>query len=56
MPTNDSNKPKETQPFDFVGLISLLIFIVTFILGVKCHGISNKESLRVKRLVKIRLI
>lgn len=38
MPTNDSNKPKETQPFDFVGLISLLIFIVTFILGVKLNG------------------
>lgn len=38
MPTDGSNNPKETQPFDFVGLISLLIFIVTFILGVKLNG------------------
>lgn len=38
MPTDGSNNTKETQPFDFVGLISLLIFIVTFILGVKLNG------------------
>ncbi|MDT3959905.1 MFS transporter [Staphylococcus kloosii] len=38
MRTDGSNNPKETQPFDFVGLISLLIFIVTFILGVKLNA------------------
>jgi DHA2 family metal-tetracycline-proton antiporter-like MFS transporter len=38
MPTDGSNNPKEAQPFDFVGLISLLIFIVTFILGVKLNA------------------
>lgn len=45
MPSDDSNNPKEKQPFDFVGLISLLIFIGTFILGVKLNGFLLVVSL-----------
>lgn len=38
IPSGYVNNQKETQPFDFIGLIFLLIFITTFILGVKMYG------------------
>lgn len=38
IPSGYANNQKETQPFDFIGLIFLLIFITTFILGVKMYG------------------
>lgn len=39
MPSGYANNQKENQPFDFIGLMFLLIFIITFILGVKMYGI-----------------
>lgn len=39
MPSGYANSQKEDKPFDFIGLAFLLIFIITFILGVKIHGL-----------------
>lgn len=38
MPSGYTNHQKETRPFDFIGLLLLLIFVVSFILGVKLNS------------------
>ncbi|ALC83778.1 MULTISPECIES: MFS transporter [Bacillus] len=38
MPSGYANGQKEIRPFDFIGLLFLLMFIVSFILGVKLNG------------------
>ena len=38
MPSGYANGKKITSPFDFIGLFYLLIFVVSFILGVKMNG------------------
>jgi DHA2 family metal-tetracycline-proton antiporter-like MFS transporter len=38
VPSGYANQKKLTQPFDFLGFLYLLIFVVTFILGVKLNG------------------
>ncbi|TCP27092.1 DHA2 family metal-tetracycline-proton antiporter-like MFS transporter [Scopulibacillus darangshiensis] len=38
MPSGYTNQQKEARPFDFIGLLFLLIFVVSFILGVKMNG------------------
>jgi DHA2 family metal-tetracycline-proton antiporter-like MFS transporter len=38
VPSGYASKEKVTKPFDFIGLFYLLLFVISFILGVKLNG------------------